>query len=124
MIKSMAKKPIVFAMENPIPEIMPDKAKAAGAYIVATGRSDYPNQINNVLAFPGIFRGALDVRASDINMEMKLAAAKAISELVTEDDIKNGIIIPSPFNKNVSRKIAEMVADAAVKSGVSFKQPQ
>ena len=124
MIKSMADKPIIFAMANPTPEIMPDKAKAAGAYIVATGRSDYPNQINNVLAFPGIFRGALDVRASDINMEMKLAAAKAIAELVTEDDIKNGIIIPSPFNKDVSRKIAEMVADAAVKSGVSFKQQQ
>lgn len=124
MIKSMADKPIVFAMANPTPEIMPDKAKAAGAYIVATGRSDYPNQINNVLAFPGIFRGALDVRASDINIEMKLAASKAISELVTEDDIKNGIIIPSPFNKNVSRKIAEMVADAAIKSGVSFKQQQ
>lgn len=119
MIKTMADKPIIFAMANPVPEVMPDVAKEAGAFVIATGRSDYPNQINNVLAFPGIFRGALDVRASDINDEMKLAAADAISNLVTEDDLANGIIIPSAFNKSVVHDIARAVADAAVKSGVA-----
>lgn len=119
MIKSMNPDPVIFAMANPVPEVMPDVAKKAGALIVATGRSDYPNQINNVLAFPGIFRGALDVRASDINIEMKLAAADAISSLVTEEDLKNGIIIPSPFNKNISKDIAKAVAEAAIKSGVA-----
>ncbi len=119
MIKSMAKDPIIFAMANPVPEVMPDVAKKAGAKIIATGRSDYPNQINNVLAFPGIFRGALDVRATDINIEMKLAAANAIASLVTEEDLKNGIIIPSPFNKNISKDIAKAVAEAAIKSGVA-----
>jgi len=122
MIKSMAKDPIIFAMANPIPEIMPEAAKEAGARIVATGRSDYPNQINNVIAFPGIFRGALDIRAKDINMEMKLAAADAIASLVTEEDLKNGIIIPSPFNKNISKNVAKAVAMAAIKSGVAKKQ--
>jgi malate dehydrogenase (oxaloacetate-decarboxylating) len=119
MIKTMADKPVIFAMANPVPEVMPDVAKEAGAFVIATGRSDYPNQINNVLAFPGIFRGALDVRASDINDEMKLAAADAISALVTEEDLKNGIIIPSAFNKSVVKDIAKAVADAAVKSGVA-----
>lgn len=119
MIKTMNPEPVIFAMANPVPEVMPEVAKKAGALIVATGRSDYPNQINNVLAFPGIFRGALDVLASDINIEMKLAAADAISNLVTEDDLKNNIIIPSPFDKNVSKDIAKAVADAAIKSGVA-----
>lgn len=119
MVKSMNTDPIIFAMANPVPEIMPDIAKKAGAKIIATGRSDYPNQINNVLAFPGIFRGALDVRASDINEEMKLAAAEAISKLVSEDDLKQGIIIPSPFNKNISKDIAAAVSKAAVETGVA-----
>ena len=124
MIRTMAKDPIIFAMANPVPEVMPDVAKEAGAFVIATGRSDYPHQINNVLAFPGIFRGALDVRASDINDEMKLAAADAISALVTEEDLKNGIIIPSAFNKSVVKDIAKAVADAAIKSGVARYIPQ
>ncbi len=119
MVKTMNKDSIIFAMANPTPEIMPDEALAAGARVVATGRSDFPNQINNVLAFPGIFRGALDVRASDINEEMMLAASDAISKLVTEEDLKNGIIIPSALNKNVSKDIAAVVAQAARKSGVA-----
>ncbi len=124
MIRTMAKDPIIFAMANPVPEVMPDVAKEAGVFVIATGRSDYPNQINNVLAFPGIFRGALDVRASDINDEMKLAAADAISALVTEEDLKNGIIIPSAFNKSVVKDIAKAVADAAIKSGVARYIPE
>jgi malate dehydrogenase (oxaloacetate-decarboxylating) len=124
MIKTMADKPIIFAMANPVPEVMPDVALEAGAFVIATGRSDYPNQINNVLAFPGIFRGALDVRASDINDEMKLAAADAISNLVTEEDLKNGVIIPSAFNKGVVESIAKAVSDAAVKSGVARIKPE
>jgi malate dehydrogenase (oxaloacetate-decarboxylating) len=119
MVKTMNKDAIIFAMANPVPEIMPEEALAAGAKVIATGRSDYPNQINNVLAFPGIFRGALDVRASDINDEMKLAASEAISKLVTDEDIANGIIIPSAFNKGVVEQIAKAVADAAVKTGVA-----
>ena len=119
MIKRMNKDAIIFAMANPVPEVMPEIALAAGARVIATGRSDYPNQINNVLAFPGIFRGALDVRASDINDEMMLAASDAISKLVTEEDLANGIIIPSAFNKGVVESIAKAVADAAVKSGVA-----
>ncbi len=119
MIKTMNSEPVIFAMANPIPEVMPETAKNAGASIIATGRSDYPNQINNVLAFPGILRGALDVRANDINIEMKIAAANAIAGLVTEDDLKNGIIIPSPFNKNISSDVAKAVASAAVKSGAA-----
>ena len=121
MVKSMAKDPVIFAMANPIPEIMPETAKKAGAKIVATGRSDYPNQINNVLAFPGIFRGALDVRAKEINIDMKLAAADAIASLVTDEDREKGIIIPSPFNKNTAKNVAEAVAKAAVDSGVARK---
>lgn len=119
MIRSMNTDPVIFAMANPVPEVMPDVAKKAGAKIVATGRSDYPNQINNVLAFPGIFRGALDVRASDINEEMKLAAAEAISKLVSEEDLKNNIIIPSPFNKAIAADIAKAVAKAARETGVA-----
>lgn len=119
MVKTMNKDAIIFAMANPNPEILPDVAIEAGAKVVATGRSDYPNQINNVLAFPGIFRGALDVRASDINEEMMLAASNAISKLVTEDDLKKGIIIPSALNKSVSKDIAKAVAEAAKKSGVA-----
>lgn len=119
MIKTMNKDAIIFAMANPVPEVMPEIALAAGARVIATGRSDYPNQINNVLAFPGIFRGALDVRASDINDEMMLAASDAISKLVTEEDLANGIIIPSAFNKGVVESIAKAVADAAVKFGVA-----
>lgn len=119
MIKTMNKDAIIFAMANPVPEVMPEIALAAGARVIATGRSDYQNQINNVLAFPGIFRGALDVRASDINDEMMLAASDAISKLVTEEDLANGIIIPSAFNKGVVESIAKAVADAAVKSGVA-----
>ena len=115
----MNKDAIIFAMANPNPEILPDVALEAGARVVATGRSDYPNQINNVLAFPGIFRGALDVRASDINEEMMLAASDAISKLVTDEDLKNGIIIPSALNKSVSKDIANAVAEAAKKSGVA-----
>ena len=106
MVKSMAKDPIIFPMANPTPEIMPDEAKAAGAAVVGTGRSDFPNQINNVLAFPGIFRGALDVRASDINDEMKIAAAKAIASFVTDDKLSADYIIPSALDKTVAQAVA------------------
>lgn len=119
MIKSMAKDPIVLAMANPVPEIMPDLAKAAGAAVVGTGRSDFPNQINNVLAFPGIFRGALDVRASDINEEMKIAAAKALASLVSDEELSADYIIPKPFDPRVGKTVAAAVAQAARDSGVS-----
>lgn len=119
MVRTMNKDAIIFAMANPNPEILPDIALEAGARVVATGRSDYPNQINNVLAFPGIFRGALDVRASDINEEMMLAASDAISKLVTDEDLAKGIIIPSALNKSVSKDIADAVAEAARKTGVA-----
>ncbi len=119
MVKTMNEDAIIFAMANPNPEILPNIALEAGAKVVATGRSDYPNQINNVLAFPGIFRGALDVRAIDINEEMLLAASDAIANLVTEKDLENGIIIPSALNKSVSKDIAFAVAEAARKSGVA-----
>lgn len=119
MIKSMADKPIVFAMANPVPEIMPDKAKNAGAFIVGTGRSDFPNQINNVVAFPGVFKGALSVRASDINEEMKLAAAYAIANSVSEDKLNCDNILPDPFDKSVSKAVARAVAEAAVKSDIA-----
>ena len=117
MVKSMAKDAIVFAMANPVPEIMPDQALKAGARIVATGRSDFPNQVNNVLGFPGIFRGALDVRASDINEEMKKAASLAIASLV--DPISEDKIIPSPLDKKVVPAVAEAVARAAIETGVA-----
>ena len=119
MVKSMAEKPILFPMANPVPEIMPDLAKKAGAAVVGTGRSDFPNQINNVLAFPGIFRGALDVRAKDINDEMKVAAAYAIAGLVDEKDLAEDYIIPNPFDKRVAKVVAEAVAKAARDTGVN-----
>jgi len=119
MVKSMNPQPIIFAMSNPIPEIMPDEAKAAGAAVVGTGRSDFPNQINNVLAFPGIFRGALDVRARDINDAMKIAAAKAIAEIVSDEELCADNIIPSPLNRSVAPAVAAAVAHAARKSGVA-----
>ena len=119
MIGTMAKDPIVFAMANPMPEIMPDEAREAGAKVVGTGRSDYPNQINNVLAFPGIFRGALDVRASQINDEMKIAAAYAIAGTISEDELSADYIIPGAFDERVVRNVAKAVADAAVRTGVN-----
>ncbi len=117
MVDSMADDPIVFAMANPVPEIMPDLALRAGAKVIATGRSDFPNQVNNVLGFPGIFRGALDVRASDINEEMKIAAARAIASLV--DEVAADMIIPSPLDRRVVPKVAEAVARAAIETGVA-----
>lgn len=119
MVKTMARAPIVFAMANPVPEIMPDEAKEAGARVVGTGRSDFANQINNVLAFPGIFRGALDVRARDINEEMKIAAAYAIASLVSDDELNEEYIIPAPFDKRVGEAVAQAVARAARESGVA-----
>lgn len=119
MVRSMADKAIVFPMANPTPEIMPEAAKEAGAFIVGTGRSDYPNQINNVLAFPGIFRGALDVRASGINEEMKVAAAKAIASLISDEELNEEYIIPSALNKRVAQEIAKEVAQAAIDSKVA-----
>lgn len=119
MVKTMAKDPIIFACANPTPEIFPDVALAAGAKVVGTGRSDFPNQINNVLAFPGIFRGALDVRASDINDDMMLAAAFAIADLVKPEELCPEFIIPAPFNKAVAPAVAEAVKAAARKTGVA-----
>lgn len=119
MVASMNENAILFAMANPVPEIMPDKAKEAGAAVVGTGRSDFPNQINNVLAFPGVFRGALDVRAKDINDEMKLAAAYAIAGLISEEELSADYIIPSPFDKRVVKVVAEAVAKAAKETGVA-----
>lgn len=119
MVKSMAKDPIIFAMANPTPEIMPDETLAAGAAVMGTGRSDFPNQINNVLAFPGIFRGALDVRASDINDAMKIAAAKAIADFVTPEKLSAEYIIPSPLEEGVSAAVAKAVAQAAKDTGVA-----
>jgi len=119
MVRSMAPDPILFPMSNPTPEIMPDLAKEAGAVVVGTGRSDFPNQINNVLAFPGIFRGALDVRASDINGEMKVAAAYAIAEIVTPEELTPEYIIPSALNPKVAPAVAAAVAKAARKSGLA-----
>jgi malate dehydrogenase (oxaloacetate-decarboxylating) len=121
MVKSMNKDAIIFAMANPTPEIMPDEAKAAGARVVGTGRSDFPNQVNNVLAFPGIFRGALDVRAREINEEMKLAAAYAIADYIKDEDINENNVIPSALDKNVATKVAEAIAKAARDSGVARK---
>jgi malate dehydrogenase (oxaloacetate-decarboxylating) len=119
MVRSMAPNPIVFAMANPVPEIMPDEAKDAGAKVVGTGRSDFPNQINNVLAFPGIFRGALDVRARDINDEMKIAAARAIASLVSDSELNPEYILPTPFDQRVGKSVARYVAEAARKSGAA-----
>ena len=119
MVKTMADKPILFPMANPVPEIMPDLAKAAGAAVVGTGRSDFPNQINNVLAFPGVFRGAFDVRASDINEEMKLAAARALAELVGPEELSPDYIIPAAFDERVCPAVSRAVAEAARRSGVA-----
>ena len=121
MIKTMAEKPIIFAMANPTPEIMPDEAIKAGAFIVGTGRSDFPNQINNLLAFPGVFRGALDCRASDINEKMKIAAANALASVVTEEELSREYILPDVFDKRVVEKISEAVMKAARDSGVARK---
>lgn len=120
-VKSMADKPIVFPMANPVPEILPDVALSAGAAVVGTGRSDFPNQINNVLAFPGIFRGALDVRASDINEEMKMAASYAIAGLVSDEELTAEYILPKAFDARVGKAVANAVAEAAKKSGVARK---
>ena len=119
MVSSMAEDPMIFAMANPIPEIMPDEARAAGAKVIATGRSDFPNQINNVLAFPGVFRGALDARATDINEEMKLAAAYAISGIITDEELEPEYVIPAPFDERVAPAVAASVAEAAESSGVA-----
>ena len=119
MVKSMAENPILFPMANPVPEINPIDAKEAGAAVVGTGRSDYPNQINNVLAFPGIFRGALDVRARDINDEMKVAAAKAIAGLVSDEELNAEYIIPNAFDKRVGKAVSEAVKKAAIETGVN-----
>lgn len=121
MVKTMGDKPVIMAMANPTPEIMPDEAKEGGAFIVGTGRSDFPNQINNVLAFPGIFRGALDVRATDINEEMKVAAAYAIANSVSDSELSTENILPMAFDKNVAKNVAEAVKNAAIESGVVKK---
>ena len=121
MVKTMAKDPIIFAMANPTPEIMPDVAKEGGAAVIATGRSDFPNQINNVLVFPGIFRGALDVRATDITEEMKLAASRAIASLITPEELNSEYIIPSPFDKRVCAVVAEEVGKVARMQGIARK---
>ncbi len=121
MVRSMNKDPIIFAMSNPVPEIMPDAAKKAGAFVIGTGRSDYPNQINNVLAFPGVFRGALDVRARDINDDMKIAAAYALAAIVSDTELAPEYIIPDPFDERIGETVAAAVAHAARESGVSRK---
>ena len=110
---------VIFACANPTPEIFPEEAKAGGARVVATGRSDYPNQINNVLAFPGVFRGAFDVRARDINDEMKLAAAEALAGLISDEELNENYIIPKAFDPRVGETVAKAVAEAAVRTGVA-----
>ena len=119
MVRSMNENPILFPMANPTPEIMPDEAKKGGAKVVATGRSDFPNQINNVLVFPGVFRGAFDVRASDINEEMKIAASKAIAALISDEELSADNIIPKAFDKRVGPAVAKAVAEAARRTGVA-----
>jgi malate dehydrogenase (oxaloacetate-decarboxylating) len=119
MVKTMNKDAIVFACANPTPEIFPDEAKAGGARVVSTGRSDYPNQINNVLAFPGVFRGTFDVRASDINEEMKMAASQALANLISDEELNEDYIIPQAFDKRVGPAVAKAVAEAARRSGVA-----
>ena len=119
MVRTMGRDPIIFACANPTPEIFPEEAKAGGAAVVSTGRSDYPNQVNNVLAFPGIFRGALDVRAGDINDEMKVAAAYAIASLVSDEELNADYILPAAFDPRVKDAVAKAVAEAAVRSGVA-----
>ena len=121
MVRSMAKDPVIFACANPVPEIYPDEAKEAGAAVVSTGRSDFPNQVNNVLCFPGIFRGALDVHASDINDEMKIAAAYAIAGLVSDEELNPDYILPAAFDPRVKDAVAEATRKAAIESGVARK---
>ena len=121
MVLSMNPDSIIFALANPEPEIMPEEAKEAGALVIGTGRSDFPNQVNNVLAFPGIFRGALDVQAKEINEEMKLAAVHAIAGLIAEEDLHTHYVIPDPFDRRVAAHVAEAVANAAMKTGVARK---
>jgi len=122
MVRSMNHHPIIFAMANPVPEIMPEDAKEAGALVVGTGRSDFPNQVNNVLAFPGIFRGALDVQAKEINEEMKLAAVHAIAGLISDDELYPDYVIPDPFDRRVAAHVAAAVANAAMETGVAQKK--
>ena len=119
MVETMNRDAIIFACANPTPEIFPEEAKAGGARIVSTGRSDYPNQINNVLAFPGIFRGVFDVRASDINEEMKLAAAEALAGLISEEELSDEYIMPAALDDRVAKTVADAVAKAAVRTGVA-----
>ena len=119
MVRSMADHPIVFALANPTPEIFPDEAKEGGAFIVGTGRSDFPNQVNNVLAFPGIFRGALDVRASEINEEMKVAAAYAIAKIIKDDELTTEFVLPDAFDPRVGKEVSAAVAKAARETGVA-----
>ena len=119
MVETMKEDSIAFAMANPVPEVLPEVAKAGGIDIMGTGRSDFPNQINNVLAFPGIFKGAFEVRASEINEEMKLAAAEAIASLVSEDELSEDYIIPAAFDERVATTVAEAVKEAAIKTGVN-----
>ena len=119
MVQTMNRDAIIFACANPTPEIFPDEAKAGGAKVVCTGRSDYPNQINNVLAFPGIFRGAFDVRASDINEPMKMAAAQALADLISLEELSADYIIPAAFDPRVGPAVAKAVAEAARESGVA-----
>ncbi len=119
MVRSMAARPVIFGLANPIPEIMPEEALESGAAVIGTGRSDYPNQVNNVLGFPGIFRGTLDVRASVINQEMKVAAAYAIANLITENDVNAEYVIPRPFDRRVVPQVALAVAKAAMETGVA-----
>ena len=119
MVASMAENPVVFAMANPTPEIMPDEAKAAGAKVVGTGRSDFPNQINNVLAFPGIFRGALDCRAKEINEEMKVAASYAIAGLVSQEELNEEYILPNALDKRIGQVVAQAVMRSARETGVA-----
>ena len=119
MVKTMAKDAIIFACANPTPEIFPEDAKAGGAAVIATGRSDFPNQVNNVLAFPGVFRGTFDVRARDINDAMKIAAADALSSLITDEELSPEYIIPKAFDKRVGPAVAKAVAQAARDTGVA-----
>lgn len=124
MVETMNADAVIFAMANPLPEIMPEEAKRAGAKVIGTGRSDFPNQVNNVLAFPGIFRGALDVRASEINEEMKIAAVYAIADLISKDELHEDYIIPQPFDKRVAANVAKAVSEAAINSGVARKSEE
>ena len=117
MVKTMSSKPIIFAMANPVPEISYEDAKAANAYIIGTGRSDYPNQINNILAFPGIFRGALDAKATKITNAEKIAASKAIAYLIKDEELRTDYIIPSPFDERVVKAVAKSVKESCIASG-------